>query len=331
MNIRNIISAAMMAAFLPLVSCTQAVAESAPEKSVTASPFSPVYSPDIPSQVELCGDIVDLDREDMYERFDRELTSMAYGHGNTLAIIKRANRYFPVMAPILKEEGVPMDMLYLACIESSLHPIARSGAGAAGFWQIMPATARENGLVVTDSVDQRYDLELATRVACRLLKKAYARYGNWESAAASYNGGMGRISRELAAQQAETAYDLFLNEETSRYMFRLLAMKAIMDNPSAFGYYIRPDQFYYPIEYDAVEVTAPIADWGAWAREHGTTYMQLRNHNPWIRGKSLPAPKAVKGRKAADPGTYKVLIPRAESLQRSKRTPSLFNPNWSNL
>lgn len=333
MNIRITIHTAILtlAAAAGLTACTQAVAEPAPAKEISATPYSPVYSPEIPKTVELCGEKVDLDREDMYERFDREITAMAYGHSTTLATLKRANRYFPVMAPILKEEGVPMDMLYLACIESSLHPVARSGAGAAGFWQIMPATARENGLVVNDSVDQRYDLELSTRAACKILKRAYEKYGNWESAAASYNGGMGRVSRELAAQEAESAYDLYLNEETSRYMFRLLAMKAIMDNPSAFGYNIRPDQFYYPIEYDVVEVTAPVSDWGAWARAHGTTYMQLRNHNPWIRGKSLPAPKAVKGRAKPDTNVYRVLVPKSESLSRSKNKSTLFNPNWSNL
>lgn len=313
--------------------CTKAGAES-PTDPETTSPMSMIYSPVIPASVTICDEVIDLDREDMYERFDRELTSMAYSHGTTLAILKRANRYFPVMAPILKEEGVPLDMLYLACIESSLHPRARSGAGAAGFWQIMPATAREQGLVVNDSVDQRYDLELSTRAACRILKAAYKRYGDWGSAAASYNGGMGRISRELAAQQAETAYDLYLTEETSRYMFRLLAMKAVMDNPSAYGYHLRPDQFYYPIEYDVVEVKAPVTDWGAWARDHGTTYMQLREHNPWIRGKSLPAParpRAAKGKtaSAAASPTYRVLVPKKGSLSRANNKSKLFNPNWS--
>lgn len=332
MNFRIILPvSAAAAAAISLGACATAVAETAPDDNpVNTIDYSPVYSPEIPPYVMLCGEKVDLDREDMYERFDRELTSMVYGHGNTLAILKRANRYFPVMAPILREEGVPDDMLYLACIESSLHPTARSGAGAAGFWQIMPATARENGLEVSDSVDQRYDLELSTRAACRILKRAYAKYGNWESAAASYNGGMGRISKQLALQQADTAYDLFLNEETSRYMFRLLAMKAIMDNPTAYGFNIRPDQFYYPSDYEVMEVAAPVADWAKWASDHGTTYMQLRNHNPWIRGTSLPARK-VSGKKGApaSPATYRVLIPRDGSIYRSKRKPELFNPNWS--
>lgn len=307
--------------------CTRAVAEEVPP---TETSLSPVYSPEIPRYVTFCGDRIDLDREDMYERYDRELTSMAYGHGNTLAILKRANRHFPVMAPILEEEGVPLDILYLACIESSLHPRARSGAGAAGFWQFMPATAREYGLVVNDSVDQRYDIELSTRAACRYLKKSLARYGNWESVAASYNGGMGRVSRELAAQGQTSAFDLYLTEETSRYMFRLLAMKAIMEDPAAFGFHIRPDQFYYPAEYDVVEVTAPVPDWSQWALDHGTTYLQLREHNPWIRGKSLPASRAARGKgKTPEAKTYKVRVPRSESLRRSKRTPELYNPNWS--
>lgn len=329
----NIATIAASASIILLTACTNAVAETTPDTDIATPPYSAVYSPAIPDAVELCGVSVDLDREDMYERFDRELTSMAYSHGNTLAIIKRANRYFPIMAPILKEEGVPLDLLYLACIESSLNPRARSGAGAAGFWQIMPATGRENGLIVTDSIDQRYDLELSTRAACKILKKAYERYGNWESAAASYNGGMGRISRELAAQAAESAYDLYLTEETSRYMFRLLAMKAILDNPAGFGFYIRPDQFYYPVEYDVVEVKAPIASWSDWAREQGTTYMQIREHNPWIRGKSLPASKAMraaKGNPAADT-VYRVLIPKKGSLSRSKRKPDLYNPNWATI
>jgi len=322
----SLISLISLSSVISLQGCSQAVAE---EVGSTGTPLSPVYSPEIPRYVTLCGDRIDLDREDMYERYDRELTSMAYTHGTTLAILKRANRYFPVMAPILKEEGVPLDILYLACIESSLHPRARSGAGAAGFWQIMPATAREYGLTVNDSVDQRYDLELSTRAACKFLKKAYARYGNWESAAASYNGGMGRISRELDAQMQNSAFDLYLNEETSRYMFRLLAMKAIMDNPAAFGFHIKPDQFYYPVEYDVVEVTAPVADWGKWAADHGTSYMQLREHNPWIRGKSLPAPARARKGAAPEAKTYRVMVPKPESLSRSKRTPRLFNPDWS--
>lgn len=280
-----------------------------------------IVNPEIPQKVDLCGETISLDREDLYERYDRELTSMAYTHGNTLAIIKRANRYFPILAPILKEEGVPMDMLYLACIESSLNNRARSGASAAGLWQFMPATGKEYGLEVNDSVDERYNTELATRAACKFLKKSYAKYGDWATVAAAYNGGTGRISRELTSQMADNALDLFLTEETSRYVFRILAMKAIMEHPSDYGFKLRADQLYMPIECDTIEVKTPLTSWAQWAKDHGTDYMTLRELNPWIRGKSLPN-KTGK--------TYKVAVPKKNALKRSAREITVFNPNWIN-
>ena len=183
------------------------------------------------------------------------------------------------MAPILKEEGLPQDLLYLACIESNLNPRALSGAKAAGFWQFMPATGRDYGLEVNEYVDERYDLEKSTRAACRYLKNAYKKYGNWESAAASYNGGPGRISSELSSQQAESAFDLWLVDETTRYMFRLLAMKKIMEHPADYGYIISADQLYQPLEYKVTEVTGPVSDWAVWAKENGTDYRTVREHN----------------------------------------------------
>ena len=253
-----------------------------------AAQFPNVVNPEIPAKVTFAGNTVSLDRDDMYERLDRELTSMAYTHGNTLLTIKRANRYFPVMAPILKRNGVPLDMLYLACIESTLNPRALSPAGAAGFWQLMPATAKEFGLEVNNFVDERYNLKKATEAACRYLKRAYSRYGNWESVAASYNGGMARISRELQAQGQNTAYNLYLTDETSRYMFRLLAMKLIMTRPADYGFSLKANQLYRAAECTPVKISGPVDDWQQWAIDHGTTYMALRDHNPWIRAKSLP-------------------------------------------
>ncbi|MBD5243467.1 MAG: lytic transglycosylase domain-containing protein [Barnesiella sp.] len=283
--------------------------------------FSTVVNPKIPSQMTFCGDRVDLDRMDMFERFDRELTQMCYSHGNTLLTIKRANRYFPILAPILKAKGVPEDMLYMACIESTLNPTAVSGAKAAGLWQFMPATAKEYGLEVNDYVDERFHPEKSTEAACRYLLSALAKYGNWESVAASYNGGMGRVSRELSAQQAESAYDLWLNSETSRYMFRLLAMKAIMEHPAHFGYILEADQLYRPVEYTEVTVSDPVEDWAQWAVDHGTTYMTLRDHNPWIRAKSLPN-KTGK--------SYIVKIPTEESMKRSTAPQHIYNKQWIN-
>lgn len=297
-----------------LASCT-AVAQQTKIES------APVVSPEIPQKVTFAGKEVSLDRPDMWERYDRELSSMAYTHGNTLLTIKRANRYFPRIMPILKANGLPEDLAYLACIESNLNPRALSTAKAAGFWQFMPSVGKEYGLEVNDYVDERYNLEKSTAAACRYLKSSHNRFGNWESAAASYNGGVARVSRELDSQQASTAYDLYLVEETSRYLFRLLAMKEIMENPTKYGFHLTADQLYQPLDYKTVTVDYPVADWVAWAKEQGINYLILRDNNPWIRAKSLPNPSGK---------AYKVLIPTQESLHRTTDPGRLkvFNPNW---
>ena len=281
--------------------------------------FSDVVNPSIPSSVKFAGSEIDLDPIHMWERLDRELTAITYTHGNTLLAIKRANRYFPVLAPILKKNGLPADMIYLAVIESTLNPRALSPAKAAGLWQLMPATGKEYGLEVNDDVDERYDPVKATEAASRYLKNAYAKYGNWESVAASYNGGMARISKELGAQQAESAFNLYLADETMRYIFRMLAMKLIMENPSAYGFNLTADQLYQPIVYKTVEVSGPVDDWAAWAKEQGIDYLTLREHNPWIRSKSLPN-KTGK--------TYNVNIPSRDSLSRSRQKVTVYNPVW---
>lgn len=305
---------------ITLLICLTAISISTPTASAS-HPDEPatVVNPSVPRKVKFAGADVDLNRIDMFERLDRELTAMSYTHGNTLLTLKRANRYFPQIIPVLKDNGLPTDLVYLACIESSLNPTALSSAKAAGMWQFMPATAREYGLEVNDYVDERFNIEKSTEAACRYLKSAYNKYGNWESAAASYNGGMGRISNELAAQGASTAYDLYLTEETSRYMFRLLAMKMILEHPSKYGYRLKADQFYQPIEYDTVEVSSPVENWCDWAKEHGINYMQLRNANPWIRAKSLPNKEGK---------TYRINIPKEESLNRSSQKKNIYNHNW---
>lgn len=278
-----------------------------------------VVNPKVPAKVKFAGKEISLDRVDMFERMDRELTAMSYTHGNTLLTIKRANRFFPVIAPILKENGIPADLIYLACIESSLNTRAMSPAKSAGLWQFMPATAKEYGLEVNEYVDERFNVEKATQAACRFLKRAYYKYGNWESAADSYNGGMGRISGELAAQQADTAYDLYLTDETSRYMFRLLAMKMIMEHPQRYGFHLTSDQLYQPLDFTMVEVSEPVEDWPTWAKEHGTDYMTLRENNPWIRAKSLPNKQGK---------TYTVKIPVKESMYRSTQKQRTYNSHW---
>lgn len=282
--------------------------------------FSRVTNPDVPASMTLCGKAVDLDRADMYERLDRELTSMAYTHGATLLTIKRANKLFPVLAPILKANGVPLDILYLACVESSLNPRAISGAKAGGLWQFMPATAKQYGLEVSDEVDERFNIEKSTAAACRYLKKALAKYGgDWSAVLASYNGGMGRISTELEKQQADTAFDLFLTDETSRYMFRVMAMKQIMENPKAYGFDLTKDQLYFPLEFKEVKVSGPVEDWAQWAKDNGISYRQLREDNPWIRARKLTN-KAGK--------TYTVKVAKASSTSRKKQNKPVYNSNW---
>lgn len=285
----------------------------------SATPGAIVVNPDIPKSINFAGQNISLEEVNMWERLDRELTAMAYTHGNTLLAIKRANRYFPEIAPVLKSEGVPDDMIYLAVIESTLNPRALSPANAAGLWQFMSSTAKEYGLEVGTEVDERYDIEKATRAAARYLLNAYSRYGNWESVAASYNGGMARISNELSSQQATSAYDLWLADETMRYMFRLLAMKMIMESPRDYGFHLRPDQLYQPMDYKVVEVSTPVDDWAQWAIDHGSDYMTLREHNPWIRAKSLTN-KSGK--------TYRVKLPTSESLSRSARKINVWDKRW---
>ncbi len=281
--------------------------------------YAEVHNPKIPMNMQFAGSNVSLDRVDMFERFDRELTSLIYSHGNTLLTLKRANKYFPVMAPILKKNGVPLDLLYLACVESYLNHRAYSPAKAAGFWQFLPSTATQYGLEVSDEVDERYNLEKATEAACRYLNNAYRKYGDWPTVMASYNGGMGRISSELEKQQGKTFFDLYLTEETSRYVFRIMAMKAVMEDPDAFGFHLTPEQFYQPVECTIVEVNGPVEDWPTWAAEHGVTYAQLREENPWIRSKKLTN-KTGK--------SYQVRVPKKTSLFRSTNKKNLHNPKW---
>ena len=324
MNIKHIatisaVSAAILAAAIVIPSGQLEAREPAAATPQPQAGFSTVVNPVIPYTVCFAGKDISLENSDMAERFDREITAMAYTHGNTLLTIKRANRYFPRLAPILKKHGVPEDLLYLAAIESYLNPMAVSPAKAAGMWQFIPSTAKEYGLEVNEYVDERFDIEKETEAACRYLKNALAKYGNWETVAASYNGGMARVTKELAAQQAASAYDLWLAEETMRYPFRLLAMKTIMENPSDYGYRITPEALYQPVEYKTVKVNAPVADWPQWAKDHGTDYRTLREHNPWIRSKELPNRTGK---------TYTVRIPEEKSLSRTSRKTHVYDHRW---
>ncbi len=314
----------ILMAVLLVASTTVAQAQLKREYSKTStgnsSPvFSTTASPDIPMSINFAGETVSFDRLDMAERLDRELTSIIYGQTTTELCFKRANRYFPALAKILKEQGVPLDFLYLAVTESSMDYSAYSSAKAAGMWQLLAGTGRDFGLEVTDEVDERYDPEKSTVAACKYLKSAYKKYGHWPTVAASYNAGMQKISNELSKQRVDNTFDLYLVQETSRYVFRIMAYKLLMESPKRYGYRFSRKNLWQPVDYTTVDVTGSVASWIDWAKDKGLTYAQLREANPWIRSTKLTN---------ASGKTYKVRIPKQSELYRSKRTFSVYNKDW---
>lgn len=281
-----------------------------------------IYSISIPLEYEFAGEIIDLRRHDLRARFDRELLAFTYMHSTTLLLIKRANLYFPIIEPILKANNVPVDFKYLAVIESSLNARAVSPANAVGIWQFLADTARELGLEVTDQVDERLHLEKSTAAAARFLRRSYEIYGDWITAAASYNAGRRRISEALRAQGQTNIFDTFVNDETSRYIFRLLAVKEIMSNPAKYGLHLRKEDFYHTVRTREVEVSGSIENWAEWARGHGISYIQLRHFNPWIRRGMRLDNRARK--------TYRVTIPYLEDLYFDPDKIIIHNPAWVN-
>jgi hypothetical protein len=240
-----------------------------------------VYALKLPSNLDFSGEAVPLDQPDIRERLDKELLVNTYWQSNMMLLLKRANKYFPTIEPILEEEGVPDDFKYLAVIESALENV-RSPKGAKGFWQIMPGTAKEYGLEVNSNVDERYHIEKSTRVACAYLKKAKQRFGSWTLAAASYNRGMYATDRLLSKQLSENYYDLLLNSETSRYVFRILAIKEIMSNPRAYGFIFDAEDLYQPILVRKIGLDTAIGNIAQFAKEQSINYKILKIHNPWL-------------------------------------------------
>lgn len=245
-----------------------------------------VFAIDLPEQIDFAGERAPLEIQDVKERLDRELLVNTYWQSNALLLIKRSNKYFPIMEPILKEYGVPDDFKYLAVAESGLEHVV-SPAGATGFWQIMKATAQEYGLEVNNNVDERYHIEKATRVACQYLKNSKERFGSWTLAAASYNAGNSGISRELKRQEVDDYYDLLLNPETSRYVFRIIALKHILSNAKEFGFHYEEKDLYKNEPLRVVEVDSAVTDFVRFAEKFNTNYKTLKVHNPWLRDKHL--------------------------------------------
>jgi hypothetical protein len=241
---------------------------------------------------DFAGEPVPMSDPEVFERLDRELSSNVYWQGNTLQILKLTEKYFPIIEPILKENGIPDDFKYLAVAESGLRHVT-SPSGAASTWQIMKATGQGYGLVINEEVDERYHLEKSTRAACKYLNEAYLKYGNWTLAAASYNMGMAGLQGKINEQLEDNYYNLWLNQETSRYVFRLIAYKEILKNPKAYGYiYSFGIDAYPPLNSEPKFIQLPIYDLALWAKDNGTNYKTIRHLNPWIRGNKITTIKA---------------------------------------
>lgn len=274
----------------------------------------------LPESVTLFEETIPITDVEIYERLDRELTSFTYQHGNTMLSIKRANRYFPIIEPILKSQGIPVDFKYLAVVESMLDEKAFSPAKAAGIWQFLDATGRQYGLEITSQVDERYHVEKATVAACRYLKKAYERYGNWFLVAAAYNAGPNRISTELEKQKGKTFFDLWLNEETTRYIYRIMAIKEIFEQPYRYGFVLRSEHLYPPMTYKEITITETIPDLAQFAKDHGYSYAQLKRSNIWLRDRKLTV---VDGKR------YQIRFPEKKMLYRTPWTKVIvYDKRW---
>ena len=327
MTMKREISCLCIAALLVLSSAAPSSAatrshpaKSNDEKEKKEQMLNNNVSPRIPVQVTFAGENIELTLQDRRERMDREMLSFCYSHINTMLQIKRANRLFPIVEPILVKHGIPSDFKYLMIIECNGDVEARSGAGAAGPWQFLEKTGRQYGLEVNGEVDERYNIEKATIAACRYLKESYEEYGDWLTVAASYNTGRANVTKRINAQKEDKAINLVLLPETSRYIFRLLAVKTIFSNPQAYGFILKESDLYPTIPISkTITVSNAVTSWADIAKEHGVTYLQLHEANPWIRSASM----ANKSNK-----TYKVKIPDVKTLEYDPAKTKAHDRRW---
>jgi hypothetical protein len=234
------------------------------------------------SNIYFANERVPLENPDIWERYDKELLKNTYWQSNTLLLHKRAAKYFPIIEPILKKNNLPDDFKYLALIESGLENVT-SPAGAKGFWQIMKSTAKEFNLEVNTEVDERYHIQKSTQAACDFLSSAKSKFGSWTLAASAYNMGRTGLQKQMNRQKSYTYYDLLLNNETSRYVFRILAIKEIIENPKKYGFQLRTEDLYENIPTYTVMVDSTVSSWADFSREYGINYKILKLHNPWLR------------------------------------------------
>ena len=295
---RKLVAFALAA--ISAVNCSARPVSSAPQggmENITAA----THIAPLPEKLDFAGEEVPLQYADVREALEREMGVTMYMHSRTLQTLRATKRYFHVIVPILKESGIPEDFKYLCMAESGLNPNAVSTAKAAGLWQFMTSAAKDFGVETGDNVDMRFHVEAATRAACKYLKQAYNRFGSWTLAAASYNVGQGGLSTRKDAQGAGSYYDLFLPEETMRYVYRILSLKIIEQSPADYGFFLKSDNYLQPFEnYKIVTVSDASIDWPKFAASHGTNYKVLRILNPWIRSYSYANPSQK---------SYEVMVP----------------------
>jgi len=260
----------------------------ASSEMVTANDITQsIKAVDLDRPFDFAGESLPMDNFDARERLDRELMRNTYWHSNTALNLKKAARYFPIIEPILAEHGVPDDLKYLAVAESDLR-MATSPAGAKGIWQFMRGTGKEYGLEVRKEVDERYHVEKSTHAACKMLQSYKERFGSWTLAAAGYNMGASGLKKEMDTQRGQSFYDLNLNQETMRYIFRIVAIKDIMQEPERYGFQIDQIEKYPPLEeYNNLTVSESINNLGDFAQKYGTTYRMLKVYNPWLTSSKL--------------------------------------------
>jgi len=263
-----------------------------------------IISPEVPHNLSFAGEKIPAENFEVFERIDREILVNTYLHSSTVLIIKRANRWFPLIENILKENKIPDDFKYIAAIESGLANVV-SPAKATGFWQILKEPAERYGLEVNDEVDERYDVALATEAACKYLREAYNKFGSWTLAAASYNMGMAGVSRQLERQKTNTYYNLVLGEETSRYIARAVAIKEIFLNPKDYGYLIEKGDLYQPLNWNEIELNGQSINLADYALSQGVNYKILKYYNPWLRDNTLTNRYGK---------TYKIKLPQEGSF-----------------
>ena len=259
-----------------------------------------IFSVDIPKELDFASEKIPLNNYDVLETIDREFLVNTYWQSQTILFLKRANKYFPIIEPILKKNNIPDDFKYLAVAESGLTN-AVSPSGAKGFWQFLKATGKEYKLEINKEVDERYNLEKSTQAACDFFNQSYKKFGNWTLVAASYNMGMGGLNKQLKRQYTNNYWDLLLNSETSRYVNRIVAIKTILNNPDKFGFHVRQKDLYPFIETTNIEIDSTVSDFGLFAYENGMNYKILKMLNPWLRNNKL----TNKSRKK-----YTILVPK---------------------